>query len=106
SPIRSSPSKGLKRNIRPNKNSRPSVDVTSPVLSFISDSPARSKACFSFSVQFNGFCGCVKCLHPGERKNNRRVYPVSENVLIRSPDVYNNQVKGAIEQVLPVKTKY
>ncbi|RNA05333.1 hypothetical protein BpHYR1_042709, partial [Brachionus plicatilis] len=66
------------------------------VLSFISDSPARSKACFS--VQFNGFYGCIKCLQPGERINNRKVYPVSENVVIRSPDVYNNQVQRAIEQ--------
>ncbi|CAF0888461.1 unnamed protein product [Brachionus calyciflorus] len=36
------------------------------IHAFIADSPARSKCCNS--IQFNGYFGCIKCMHP--RTNN------------------------------------
>ncbi|CAF1026554.1 unnamed protein product [Brachionus calyciflorus] len=63
---------------------------------FISDAPARSKACNC--VQFNGYFRCIKCFHPGKGINRVIVYPTLPNILNRTASNYSNQVRLSLEQ--------
>ncbi|CAF0947297.1 unnamed protein product [Brachionus calyciflorus] len=67
------------------------------ILAFIADSPARSKACNS--VQFNGYYGCLKCLHPGVNLNQIR-YPNLSKIRLRTKNIYENQVRHFIDKRL------
>ncbi|CAF0885152.1 unnamed protein product [Brachionus calyciflorus] len=47
------------------------------------------------SNQFNGYFGCIKCLHPGVRKNRIMIYPILPDILIRTNEKYKIQVNEA-----------
>ncbi|CAF1044996.1 unnamed protein product [Brachionus calyciflorus] len=64
------------------------------ILAFIADSPARAKACNT--VQFNGYHGCIKCLHPAEYCNRVIIYPNIPKVELRSNTKYLEQVEKAL----------
>lgn len=67
------------------------------ILGFIGDSPARSKVLNT--IQFNGYYGCLMCLHPTSRnsKNTTQIYPLLENVQLRTDKIYKQQVKFSLE---------
>lgn len=64
------------------------------IHAFIADSPARSKVCNS--IQFNGYYGCIKCMHPGTCLNKVILYPNLDNIKLRTNENYNLQVEKAI----------
>ena len=66
------------------------------ILAFIADAPARAKACNS--VQFNGYYGCLKCLHPAESFNRSIIYPNLAKIHLRSNANYELQVKKALNE--------
>lgn len=63
------------------------------IFLFQSDSPARAKACKS--VQFNGKYGCLMCLHPTVY-TNKTIYPVLQNINLRTKQIYDEQVAEAV----------
>ncbi|CAF1079006.1 unnamed protein product [Brachionus calyciflorus] len=65
------------------------------IIAFLAHSPARSKSCNC--VQFNGFYGCIKCLHPSVVLNRTLVYPNLPNFLLRSNEQYQIQVLKSIQ---------
>jgi len=61
----------------------------------IADAPAMAK--LVNMNQYNGYYGCVHCLHPGERLENfaKTVFPYSKNIKPRLNSDYLYQVKRA-----------
>jgi hypothetical protein len=70
------------------------------ILGIIADSPARSKICNT--IQFNGKFGCNFCLHPTARNTNNtgQIYPLMENIKLRTNKRYKRHLKKAIEQLV------
>lgn len=67
---------------------------------FIADGPGRAK-CLNCH-QHNGAYGCIFCLHPTARHKKTTVYPLLDNIYLRTHAAYVNQVNKAIEINKPV----
>jgi hypothetical protein len=66
------------------------------LLYFIADSPA--KAVILNTNRFNGYFGCIHCLHPGVQHGpGKRLYLVLPDILMRNNSMYKNSVQEAIE---------
>ena len=67
------------------------------ILSLICDAPAIAKTCNC--NQYNGYYGCIHCLHPALKntKPSKMIYPYSINHAIRTNHDYNFQVQKSIE---------
>jgi len=67
------------------------------ILGFIADNPARSKVLNC--MQFNGYYGCLMCLHPTRRnsKNSAQIYPLINKIELRTDKLYMEQVTLSVE---------
>lgn len=65
------------------------------IAGFIADAPATAKALNT--IQFNGYFGCIKCLSKGERCEGKMVHRFSSDLVMRTPQIYKEQVKFAEE---------
>jgi hypothetical protein len=65
------------------------------LVGLIADAPAMAK--IVNMNQYNGYFGCVHCLHPGERLENfsKTVFPYSKTIKPRLNSDYVQQVKHA-----------
>ena len=68
------------------------------LVGVIADAPAMAK--LVNMNQFNGYYGCVHCLHPGQRLENfsKTVFPYSKNIKPRLNEDYLQQVEQTIIQ--------
>ena len=68
------------------------------LVGMIADAPAMAK--LVNMNQFNGYYGCVHCLHPGERLESfsKTVFPYSKNIKPRLNSDYLQQVQVANDQ--------
>jgi hypothetical protein len=60
---------------------------------FIGDTPARDKA--TNTIAFNGKFGCMHCLHPTVYRDHKTIYPMMENIQLRTNKRYIEQVTEA-----------
>ncbi|RNA35397.1 hypothetical protein BpHYR1_023064 [Brachionus plicatilis] len=63
------------------------------IHAIIADSRSRSKICNS--IQFNGYYGCIKCMHPGIAVERVVVYPNLPHVKLRTNSCSNLQAETA-----------
>jgi hypothetical protein len=68
------------------------------LVGVIADAPAMAK--LVNMTQYNGYYGCVHCLHPGERLENlsKTVFPYSKNIKPRLNEDYLQQVEQSLIQ--------
>ena len=66
------------------------LNVTVKVHVFISDAPARCKACNT--IQFNGKFGCIDCMHPTTRPEHTTIYPILPKIELRTNERYLKHV--------------
>jgi len=69
--------------------------ITVKLVGVIADAPAMAK--LVNMNQYNGYYGCVHCLHPGERLESfsKTVFPYSKNIKPRLNSDYLQQVQKA-----------
>ena len=79
------------------------IELKVKLHGFISDTPARSKALNM--INFNGAFGCTMCLHPTIRNsaNTCQIYPVMNNVKLRTKSRYTKQLRKSLDTNTPVK---
>ena len=71
-------------------------EVEIKVKGIIGDLPALAK-CLNMN-SYRGYYSCIQCMVKGEMSNKTMIFPFSQNINLRSNDMYSKQVEKVINE--------